>query len=204
MRRPNYAHRIAKEHNGILPYHEVFYIRSILFSSGNALSAFARYRESLMRKADETRTADIIFSLQEALGHCAATSRYFWPSSDEKLALARGKNLCRVFQLEETDPLFAVRHIRNVFEHYDEKLDRFCARDPVGQIFDLIVESRTLAEAEVTHVLRLVDPSSQTVVLFGHAFSFGGLETSIQKIHDLAVSVDGNGGRLVPLKSKDE
>jgi hypothetical protein len=196
MQRPNYAHRIAKEYDGILPHHEVFYIRSILFASGNALSAFGRYHESLMQKEDESRTAAIIFNLQDALGHCAATSRYFWPSSDEKLAVARGKNLCRVFKLDESNPLFTVRHIRNIFEHYDEKLDRFCARDPVGEIFDLIIESRALADAEVTHVLRLLDPLSQTVVLFGRAFSFQGLQESIQHIHERAVSMDGSGGRL--------
>jgi hypothetical protein len=68
----------------------------------------------------------------------------------------------------EDDPLFEVRLIRNAVEHFDERLDRFCTRDPLGTIFDLIVESNELVDQQVTHVLRLVvDPEAEIIVLFG-------------------------------------
>jgi hypothetical protein len=123
-------------------------------------------------------------------------SRFFWPVNEDKLAQARGQNLRKVFSLNEGDPLFSARHIRNVVEHFDERLDRFCSRDPVGQIFDLIVTSNDIADAEVTHVLRLVDPQSETFVLFGKKYSYAGLEDCVARISDLAMRLDDSGGRL--------
>ena len=194
--RPNYAHRIAKEYDGILPYHEVFYIRSIRFSAGRAISAFAKFHERLSSHGSETDTEEVIFTLQEALGHSAAASRFFWPVSDDKLAVARGQNLRTTFALDETDPLFQVRLIRNAVEHFDERLDRFCSRDPAGSFFDLILGADALVDEQATHVLQLVDPEAETIVLFGKKHSYAGLEDSIRRIHDLSRRMDEGGGRL--------
>jgi len=193
---PNYAHRIAKEYGGCLPYHEIFYIRSIRFSADRALGALTRYYGAVKAPASEARTEEIVFALQEALGHCAAVSRYFWPVSDEKLALARAKTLRAAFELHDDDPLFNVRLIRNAIEHFDERLDRFCSRDPVGTIFDLIVGSEGLADEQVRHVLRLVDPASQIIILFGKKYSFADLNRSVERIHGTASMMDREGGRL--------
>ena len=192
----NYAHRIAKEYDGILPYHEIFYIRSIAFSAGRALTAFVRYKEALSGPAGELRNERLVFGLYEAIVHCAAVSRYFWPVSEDKLPRARAHRLRKAFQLSESDPLFHVRSIRNGVEHFDERLDRFCAKDPVGTIFDLIVESEGLVDEEVTHVLRLVDPVAQIIVLFGKKYCFGGLQNSIERIKGAAEEMDRAGGRL--------
>lgn len=194
--RPNYAHRIAKEYGGILPYHRIFYIRSIRFSAGRATAAFARLRECLPNERTEADTEEAIFTLQEALGHCAAVSRYFWPISDDKLAVSRAKNLRTTFDLDEADPLFTVRAVRNAVEHFDERLDRFCSRDPVGTIFDLIVTDNSLADEQVTHVLRLADPWAEIFVLFGKKHSYAGLEDSIRRIHAQSRRMDEAGARL--------
>jgi hypothetical protein len=194
---PNYAHRIAREYGGCLPYHEIFYIRSIRFSANRALGAFNRYYEAIKVPAAAERTEEIVFALQEALGHCAAVSRYFSPVSDEQLALARAKTLRAAFELHDNDPLLnGVRLIRNAIEHFDERLDHFCSRDPVGAIFDLIVGSEDLADEQVTHVLRLVDPASQIIILFGKKYPFAGLHRSIERIHGIASMMDREGGRL--------
>jgi hypothetical protein len=196
--RVSHAHRIAKEYDGILPYHEIFYIRSIRFSTGRALTAFARYAEALKSPQSETRSEDLVFGLYEAIGHCAAVSRYFWPTSEEKLPVARATRLREAFGMNDDDPLYRVRSIRNGVEHFDERLDRFCAKDPVGTIFDLVVDSEDLVDEQVTHVLRLVDPAAQTVVLFGKKYCFAGLQSSIERIQQAAEKMDRMGGRLDP------
>lgn len=199
--RTNYAHRITKECDGILPYHEIFYIRSIQFSAGRAQTAFEAYRERAAKFKSPADTEELIFTFQEALGHCAAVSRYFWPvKPDNKHATARAKKLRDTFHLEDHDPLYQARWIRNTIEHFDEKIDQFCSRDPVGTIYDLIVESSDLADEEVTHVLRLLDPSTETIVLFGRKYNFSGIEASVRRIYDSANFMDKNGGRLKSLK----
>ena len=192
----SHAHRIAKEYDGILPYHEIFYIRSLRFSAGRALTAFERYAEALAAPRSEPRTEALVFGLYEAIGHCAAASRYFWPTSEEKLPVARATRLRKAFHLNDDDPLYRVRLVRNGVEHFDERLDRFCAKDPVGTIFDLVVDSEDLMDEQVTHVLRLVDPAAQVVVLFGKKYCFAGLQASIEKIQKAADEMDRAGGRL--------
>jgi hypothetical protein len=115
-------------------------------------------------------TEEIIFALQEALGHTASASPFFWPVSDDKFAVARGQNLRETFALDENDLLLQVRLVRNAVEYFDERLDRFCSRDPVGHIFDLIVSDNALVDEQVTHVLRLVDPEAKIIVLFGKKY----------------------------------
>jgi hypothetical protein len=156
MKTPNYSHRIAKEYDGCLPYHEIFYIRSIRFSADRALGAFNRYYEEI---------------------EVPATAQ-------------------RAEELHDDDPLLNVRLIRNAIEHFDERLDCFCSRDPVGTIFDLIVGSEALADEQVTHVLRLVDPASEIIILFGKKYQFAGLHRSVERIHGIANMMDREGGRL--------
>src|SRR6266516_1498644 len=85
-----YAERIATEYDGILPYHEIFYIRAIGFAAERALQAFHRFGKAIQ---DDPHAPHIVSSLQEALSHCAAISRFFWPVAKDKLAVARGKTL---------------------------------------------------------------------------------------------------------------
>jgi hypothetical protein len=81
--------------------------------TGRALAAFERFRECLKVLNTQGDTEEVVFTLQEALGHSAAVSRFFWPVSDDKLAVARSKNLRAAFALDEDDPLFRVRLVRN-------------------------------------------------------------------------------------------
>jgi hypothetical protein len=120
-RHGEYANRIASEFDGILPYHEIFYIRAIGFAAERALQAFHRFGKAMQ---DDKHSPLVVASLQEALNHCAAISRFFWPSTNDVLAVARGTTLRRAFRMSDDNPLQS-RAIRKHVEHFDERLDRF-------------------------------------------------------------------------------
>lgn len=187
-----YAERIAKEFDGILPYHEVFYIRSIWFAADRALRAFHRFSEGLQ---DDSESPHLVSSLQEAISHCAAISRFFWPSVSDTLAVTRGKTLCDAFQITE-DNLLRSRAMRNHVEHFDERLDRFLSGDPMGQLCDFVVGSSDLVDQEATHVMLLVDPEAQVFVLFGEKYHFAGLVDCVHSVRAAASRMDSEGGRL--------
>ncbi|MBL7406354.1 hypothetical protein INQ30_29005, partial [Escherichia coli] len=67
----------------------------------------------------------IFATVQEALTHAGALSRFFWPvKKDSLLAAARGEKLREAFALTDASPL-KWRRLRNAFEHFDEDLDRY-------------------------------------------------------------------------------
>jgi hypothetical protein len=187
-----YAERIATEYDGILPYHEIFYIRAIGFAAERALQAFHRFGKAIQ---DDPHAPHIVSSLQEALSHCAAISRFFWPVAKDKLAVARGKTLREAFQMADDSPLRS-RAIRNHVEHFDERLDRFLGGDPMGQLCDFVIGSSDLADEEATHVMLLVDPKAQIVVLFGEKYHFSGLTECVHSVLTTATQMDSHGGRL--------
>lgn len=129
---------IIEEFGGVIPYHEVFYIRCIALAAGKGIEAFEWYRHLIAHDADAALT---VFELQEALSHAAAVSRFFWPASSVMLAAARGLRLRDAFGMAESNPL-ADRRLRNAIEHFDERLDRFLTGDPTGYLFDLLIDDQ--------------------------------------------------------------
>jgi len=194
MTQGEYAQRIAAEFNGILPYHEIFYIRAIGFAADRALQTFHRFGKAIQ---NDKHSPLVVASLQEALNHCAAISRFFWPTAKDALAVARGKTLRQAFRAADDSPLRS-RAIRNHVEHFDERLDRFLSNDPMGQLCDFVVGSSELVNEQATHVMLLVDPEAQIVVLFGEKYDFSGLTDCVGAVHAAAYAMDTNGGRLNP------
>jgi hypothetical protein len=66
----------------------------------------------------------------------------------------------------------------------------------MGQLCDFVVGSSDLADEEATHLMLLVDPEAQVVVLFGQKYDFSGLTDCVRAVHSAVQEMDGNGGRL--------
>jgi hypothetical protein len=118
---------IVADRGGILPYCEAFYLLSIHYSAGRCLESFEKYEKF---KNQEVEPDYLVSIIQEAVGHAAALSRYFWPSPQgrknqpnlTRLKKERGKKLRHSFGLTEDSPLYN-RDLRNAWEHFDERLD---------------------------------------------------------------------------------
>jgi len=189
---------LTSEYSGILPYHEVFYIQSIIYSASRAHESFSRYDRSIEGNINPSLTAS---SIQEALGHSASLSRFFWPSglgkkSTKKLHLIRGKRLRLAFELRENSPL-RNRNLRDALEHFDERLDQYLLSFPVGQFFPtpLIGDSK-IADEPTSNIFKLVDPERNNFVLLDEKYQFSAIRNEVDKILEQAINLDNNGGRL--------
>src|SRR6476469_10758873 len=125
---------IIQEYDGILPFHEAFYIQSIGLLALSGVERFDRYRNGISSTTD---SVNLIHELQSALTHAAAVSRFFWPATRDPLSTARADRLRSGYEVGDNDPL-ANRSLRNAFEHFDERLDKFLATNPTGPIVDMI------------------------------------------------------------------
>lgn len=187
---------IVKQYGGIYPVYEAFYIHSIIYAAERSVTAFKRFDESVVG----ARPPAVIFAtIQEALTHAAALSRYFWPAKkDSQLHAARGQRLRDAFALDNTSAL-KWRKLRNAFEHFDEDLDRFLLEDPVGYFFPTpLVDDHSLADEALGNIFKLIDPKNNVCVLLGQKFEVTPIRSEVQRILSRAQAMDEQGSRLSP------
>lgn len=193
------------DYDGILPQAEVFYLHSINYSARRAMRSFEEYDAA----KGQTDDAEYLISvLQEAMGHAAALSRYFWPSlvrkkspdATDKLKAARGEKLRAAFTLSEQSALFD-RKLRNAWEHFDERLDDFLLEKDVGTFFpDCFIGDHRIADDPLGHIFKLLDPVEECLVLMGRKYFYATFRQEVERILQLALTLSHSGGRLPRIK----
>jgi len=192
---------ITEDCEGIHPPLEAFYIHSLLYSSGRCLEAFERYEHY---KNKDVNPEYLVSLIQEAVGHAAALSRYFWPSPQgkkdqpnvKKLKEARGEKLRSSFELNKNSALFN-RDLRNAWEHFDERLDLYLLEHEAGMFFpSCVVDSHKLADDPVGHIFKLLDPDTECLVLMGSKYFFTPIREEVSRVFNLCLEFDKKGCRL--------
>jgi hypothetical protein len=183
------AKLVADELNGMQPHTLIFYQFSIRYSAERCLEAFYHYEEALKENAE----ADYLVSvIQEAVGHAAALSRYFWPSPSGpknnrqllKLRQKRGEYLRNFFNLDENSPLYN-RDLRNAWEHFDEKLDVYLIEKVSGMFFPMSqIGSHFENDNPINRVFKLLDPNDECLVLMGKKYFFAPIRNEVIRIFD--------------------
>ena len=184
---------IVDQYDGIYPVYEAFYIHSIIYAAERSEAAFQRFDQTASKAKSPVL---VVATIQEALTHAGALSRFFWPvKPDNQLTTARGRRLREAFALDDTSPLKR-RRLRNAFEHFDEDLDRFLLEDVSGYIFPSpMVGDHELADNAIGHIFKLVDPKHGICVLLGERFEFRPIRQEVKRI--LAKALMANlGARL--------
>src|SRR5437867_3414185 len=104
--------------------------QQVAFQLRALLNAHAR----LMAALTVSDTAEIWFSVEALLSAAANVSKAFW-GQGAATNTAR-KPLRDSLSVSEASP-FAERHMRNHFEHYDERLDEWWGKSPTHNIADM-------------------------------------------------------------------
>lgn len=190
------AAMIAATYGGISPPCEAFYIHSILYAAERSENAFLRFDAAVAEAASDTQ---IVSTVQEALTHAAALSRFFWSmKKNDPLSAARAARLRDAFGLDDNSALKR-RNLRNAFEHFDEDLDRFLLGDHVGCFLPSpIVAEHALADDALAHVFKLVDPDHGVCVLLGEKFEFRPIRAEVGRVLADAMEMQKRGSRLRP------
>jgi hypothetical protein len=186
---------------GIPAICEAFYLHSILYPARRSLASFERLSEITDPLADAEPAISIA---QEAIGHAAALSRFFWPGAPrkdtpaevKKLHRARARKLRKAFALTRESAL-ARRHLRDTWEHFDERLDLYLLLTAGGLVFpEPIIDTHELADDPLGHVFKLLDPEAECLVLLGQKHFYGPIRAEVRRVHDQAVAFFRNGGRI--------
>ncbi|MGY0217502.1 hypothetical protein ACWJJH_08925 [Endozoicomonadaceae bacterium StTr2] len=173
---------------GIQPMHKPFYTLSVKYSADRCLNAFKEYDYLLENNGS---AEELISSVQEAIGHAAALSRYFWPTSmgkknmeKEQIAMrkSRANSLMKHYGISDSSPL-ADRNMRNAWEHFDERLDSFVLSHDSGCFFPNPMRGEhTLADDPIGKIFKLIDTDNNCLVLLGTKFFFMPIRIEVERI----------------------
>lgn len=183
---------------GISPPCEIFYVHSLDYSASRCLEAFERYEDA---KKEDSEPELLISNVQEAIGHAASLSRYFWPSPRGKkseVRKLRGKKLRKAFMLSEASPLYD-RELRNAWEHFDERLDDYMLEN-LGGLFLPVSAASTLEEIELVtgyaHIFKMIVPQDDCLILLGGKYFFAPIKVEVERVSKLAKEIINGTGRL--------
>jgi hypothetical protein len=183
--------KVIDEYGGMIPQFEVFYLLSILYPAERCLEAFSRYEEIKTYGKPEL----VIGIVQEAIGHAAALSRFFWPSEIKKkkeerineLMKLRGEKLRTAFHITEESPL-SNRNLRNAWEHFDERLDEYLLENDVGFFFPGCIKGSCMSvEDSLARVFKLIDIETNCLILLGQKYFFLPIWNEVREIHNSTV-----------------
>jgi len=129
----------------IWPLSFALYVEAMLFSTHSSLHSAQRVADFLEGKKGTYTPEGVLDEVQNIVTHAAMLSRYFWPARDEpkggpsKLHRKRGQYFRKRFKVATGNPLEG-RELRNMIEHFDEKMDVAFQCGAVGHIFPAYVD----------------------------------------------------------------
>jgi len=188
---------------GIWPPHEVFYIESLLHSTGAALRAAEDVRTALNEGSHFEPTSaewqqhafNILSGVQSLVLQAGSISRFFWPARAKEPHASRALRLRTSLSIGD-DSALKNRALRNRLEHLDEHLDTFCGGLIAGVILPSYVGPSAPASDVPTHVFRAYFTDIGVFEILGDRFAIQPIYDEIDRLHDLLVECIESGGRL--------
>lgn len=125
-------------------------------------------------------------AIQSLLVGAANTSKLLWgtgwSAKQRKEVAERRRSLREALGVSDESPL-ASRDLRNHFEHFDERIERWADEDPHRNLVDTNVGSiGTIPGVDPRQLMRHFDPSTATVYFRGEAFELQPIVTAADEI----------------------
>jgi hypothetical protein len=178
---------MADQNFGIWPVYRVFYLESMRFITTSATNSILELNRNLQLWEEGNHSlldrSSILNPVQNIVLQGAALSRYFWPVKAQKsLHKNRAEFLRDKFKMTDKSPLKS-RDLRNIIEHFDEKLDEYLEHDIAGHIIPEFVGDLSEQREVPVHVFRAYDPTTATFEILGHQFHISPIADEIVRVH---------------------
>ena len=122
----------------------------------------------------------IFYGIQNLLNAAANISKALWGAKG-KMSLER-KELRDSIGVTDASPLHEV-DMRNNFEHFDERLDRWWKDSPRHNYVDLNIMPRSaIAGVDNNDVFRVFDPKTTDLIFWSEQFNIQAIVNEIQQI----------------------
>ena len=155
------------------------YQNQILLQCEFALKASQEINDWL-KKPNVHSIHNVFYGIQNFLNATANISKALWGSKGRK-TLTR-KALRDSIGVTDASPLHEVT-MRNNFEHFDERLDKWWAESPRHNFVDCNVMPRTaVGGVDDSDIFRNFDPQTKDVIFWSERFNIQSIVNEIQRI----------------------
>jgi len=175
----------------INPPHRALYAISVSFCTASAIRSIGAVSNVMAHLAsgdsddplEDIDSHAVLDELQNIIVQGAAVSRYFWPSNSAHEV--RGRELREMFQITEQSPLRS-RHLRNMIEHFDEKLDHYLAKGIVGHVIPHYFGPEGANTGVPTHFFRAYFTNVGIFEILGKRYEIEPIAKELWRLHELA------------------
>jgi hypothetical protein len=145
---------------------------------------FVRGAVDLMNAAlkNQAKMEAFWFGLDAALGALANISKIFFPASSRSQAKRRGRQMREAFGVQD-DSLMKERALRDAFEHFDERIDRWFRDTQRHNFADRIIAAPgDIVGIDPGDYLRHFDPQANVVSVLGDALDLQALINEVDQV----------------------
>lgn len=185
------AKRVNENYGKILQPLNLFYYHSIVYSAECSLTAFEKYEYFLQKQASPI---DLVSSLQEAIGHATNLSWYFFndggkrkPKEIIEFIKNRSNGFKEEFNITDESAL-KDRRLRNMFEHFDEKLDIYLLQTLAGTFYPMpkVGKISEIGKKEFDKNFKMLDIEEKCLVILNEEFYFEEIAKEVFRIYEIA------------------
>ena len=142
----------------------------------------------------------VLDHMQNIIVQAAALSRYFWPPPEgvknaKEIYTHRGIYLREQFNMLDTN-ILKDRKLRNMIEHFDEKLDNYLQDDIVGHIIPQMISFKKGVDEVPLHIFRAYYLDTGEFEMLGKKCELKPIMDEVKKIHEYLLFFDENGGSI--------
>lgn len=189
----------------IWPPNEAFYIEAMLFclhSLESSLNRANRLMETIGDWPDddhqfETGISSILDQFQNIAAQAAALSRFLWPSRSSGVHSARASQIQEALSVSDDSPL-KNRDLRNLMEHFDERLDIYLSEGVMGNVIPCHIGPSPIEHEVPTHYFRAYYWDTREFEALGERYEMKPILDEAARIHNELIRCANEGFRLRP------
>lgn len=180
----------------IHPFNEAFYIQALLTKTRSIFNDVELLNEIFESKYYDCQNDDVILDLfQSIILNVGAISRFFWPSKNTGYYKIRAEKLREVYHISNSS-ILKNRHMRNLIEHFDEKLDDFLKEFKIGTVMQKYVGPITYVDDNRTF-FRAYFYDKQIFKMFNIEYEIRPIIDEIKRINEILLLQKQNRGRFI-------
>ena len=180
----------------IHPFNQAFYSQALLTKTRSILNDVESLNDFWKKDYYDCKNDDVILDLlQNVILSVGGISRFFWPPKSNLYYKNRGEKLREVYNVNDSS-ILKNRDMRNLLEHFDERLDDFLKEFTIGKIMQKYVGPITYVDDNRTF-FRAYFYDKDIFKMFNVEYEIHPIIDEINRIHEILLVQQKNGGRFI-------
>ncbi len=176
-------------------FNEAFYVESLFNKTRSILNDVESLNKFWKNGNHNCKNDNTILDLlQNIILNVGGISRFFWPPSKDVYHKSRGEKLREVYHVSDSS-ILKNRDMRNVMEHFDEKLDDFLRKNEIYKVMQKYVGPLSYVDDNRTF-FRAYFYDKQIFKMLNVEYEIKPIVDEIRRIHQILLLQKENGGRF--------